>query len=106
MGRIVLLARRSQAAKAVPKPLWMAFYARLDRDRRCGETRELVVLKACEELRFTAMLEVLSMNPCAIATGQLMVSNLLIDPHRNDCCQIVVGIAFDEYGFPLAHETI
>jgi transposase len=25
--------------------------------------------------------------------------------HRNDCRQIAVGIAFDEYGFPLAHET-
>jgi transposase len=25
--------------------------------------------------------------------------------HRNDCRQIAVGIAFDAYGFPLAHET-
>ena len=25
--------------------------------------------------------------------------------HRNDGRQIAVGIAFDEYGFPLAHET-
>jgi transposase len=25
--------------------------------------------------------------------------------HRNDCRQIAGGIAFDEYGFPLAHET-
>jgi transposase len=25
--------------------------------------------------------------------------------HRNDCRQIAVGIAFDEFGFPLAHET-
>lgn len=25
--------------------------------------------------------------------------------HRNDCRQVAVGIAFDEHGFPLAHET-
>jgi transposase len=156
---------------------------------------ELVALKAWEELHFTPMLEALGMNPSAIATAQLMVSNRLIEPlsewalidwshrtalpelldiritksakdrlyrtsddlmalrkdiestlrqrerdlfslsrsvilydvtnshfeglcasnpkakhgknkqHRNDCRQVAVGIAFDEHGFPLAHET-
>jgi hypothetical protein len=135
---------------------------------------ELVAVKAWEELRFTPMLEALGMNPSAIATGQLMVSNLLIEPlsewalidwsyrtsddlmarrkdretdlrqrkhahfslsrsvilsdvtnshfkgfcasnhkakhgknkqHRNDCRQIAVGSAFDEYRFSLAHEA-
>ena len=41
---------------------------------------ELVALKAWEELHFTPMLEALGMNPSAIATAQLMVSNRLIEP--------------------------
>jgi hypothetical protein len=41
---------------------------------------ELFALKACEDLRFTPMLETLGMNPSAIATAQLMVSNCLIEP--------------------------
>jgi hypothetical protein len=41
---------------------------------------ELFALKAWEDLRFTPMLETLGMNPSAIATAQLMVSNFLIEP--------------------------
>jgi hypothetical protein len=41
---------------------------------------ELVALKAQEELRLTPLLEALRINPRAIATALLMVSNRLIAP--------------------------
>ena len=196
VDRIVQLAGRSQAAKPVPQATVDGVI--LDSIETTDVVElgpELVALKAWEELRFTPMLEALGMNPSAIATAQLMVSNRLIEPlsewalidwsyrtaipelldiritkrakdrlyrtsdelmahrkdieatlrererdlfslsrsvilydvtnshfegfcasnpkakhgknkqHRNDCRQIAVGIAFDEYGFPLAHET-
>ena len=196
VDRIVQLAGRSQAAKPVPQATVDGVI--LDSIETTDVVElgpELLALKAWEELRFTPMLEALGMNPSAIATAQLMVSNRLIEPlsewalidwsyrtaipelldiritksakdrlyrtsdelmahrkdieaalrererdlfslsrsvilydvtnshfegfcasnpkakhgknkqHRNDCRQIAVGIAFDEYGFPLAHET-
>ena len=196
VDRIVQLAGRSQAAKPVPQTTVDGVI--LDSIETTDVVElgpELVALKAWEELRFTPMLEALGMNPSAIATAQLMVSNRLIEPlsewalidwsyrtaipelldiritksakdrlyrtsddlmtlrkdieatlrqrerdlfslsrsvilydvtnshfegfcasnpkakhgknkqHRNDCRQIAVGIAFDEHGFPLAHET-
>ena len=196
VDRIVQLAGRSQAAKPVPQATVDGVI--LDSIETTDVVElgpELVALKAWEELRFTPMLEALGMNPSAIATAQLMVSNRLIEPlsewalidwsyrtaipelldiritksakdrlyrtsddlmahrkdieatlrqrqrdlfslsrsvilydvtnshfegfcasnpkakhgknkqHRNDCRQIAVGIAFDEHGFPLAHET-
>ena len=196
VDRIVQLAGRSQAAKPVPQATVDGVI--LDSIETTDVVElgpELLALKAWEELRFTPMLEAFGMNPSAIATAQLMVSNRLIEPlsewalidwsyrtaipelldiritksakdrlyrtsdelmahrkdieaalrererdlfslsrsvilydvtnshfegfcasnpkakhgknkqHRNDCRQIAVGIAFDEYGFPLAHET-
>ncbi|MFM8831562.1 MAG: IS1634 family transposase [Spartobacteria bacterium] len=196
VDRIVQLAGRSQAAKPVPQATVDGVI--LDSIETTDVVElgpELVALKAWEELRFTPMLEALGMNPSAIATAQLMVSNRLIEPlsewalidwshrtalpelldiritksakdrlyrtsddllalrkdiestlrererdllslsrsvilydvtnthfeglcaanpkakhgknkqHRNDCRQVAVGIAFDEHGFPLAHET-
>jgi transposase len=196
VDRIVQLAGRSQAARPVPQATVDGVI--LDSIETTDVVElgpELLALKAWEELRFTPMLEALGMNPSAIATAQLMVSNRLIEPlsewalidwsyrtaipelldiritksakdrlyrtsdelmahrkdieaalrererdlfslsrsvilydvtnshfegfcasnpkakhgknkqHRNDCRQIAVGIAFDEYGFPLAHET-
>ena len=196
VDRIVHLAGRSHAAKPVPQTTVDGVI--LDSIETTDVVElgpELVALKAWEELRFTPMLEALGMNPSAIATAQLMVSNRLIEPlsewalidwshrtaipelldirltksakdhlyrtsddlmalrkdiestlrqrerdlfslsrsvilydvtnshfegfcasnpkakhgknkqHRNDCRQIAVGIAFDEHGFPLAHET-
>jgi transposase len=196
VDRIVQLAGRSQAARPVPQATVDGVILESIETTDVVELGpELVALKAWEELRFTPMLEALGMNPSAIATAQLMVSNRLIEPlsewalidwsyrtalpeildiritksakdrlyrtsddlmalrkdiestlrqrerdlfslsrsvilydvtnshfegfcasnpkakhgknkqHRNDCRQIAVGIAFDEYGFPLAHET-
>jgi transposase len=196
VDRIVQLAGRSQAAKPVPQAtLDGVILDSIETTDVVELGPELLALKAWEELRFTPMLEALGMNPSAIATAQLMVSNRLIEPlsewalidwsyrtaipelldiritksakdrlyrtsdelmahrkdieatlrererdlfslsrsvilydvtnshfegfcasnpkanhgknkqHRNDCRQIAVGIAFDEYGFPLAHET-
>ena len=196
VDRIVQLAGRSQAAKPVSQATVDGVI--LDSIETTDVVElgpELVALKAWEELHFTPMLEALGMNPSAIATAQLMVSNRLIEPlsewalidwshrtalpelldiritksakdrlyrtsddlmalrkdiestlrqrerdlfslsrsvilydvtnshfeglcasnpkakhgknkqHRNDCRQVAVGIAFDEHGFPLAHET-
>ena len=196
VDRIVQLTGRSQAAKPVPQATVDGVI--LDSIETTDVVElgpELVALKAWEELHFTGMLEALGMNPSAIATAQLMVSNRLIEPlsewalidwshrtaipelldiritksakdrlyrtsddlmalrkdiestlrererdlfslsrsvilydvtnshfeglcasnpkakygknkqHRNDCRQVAVGIAFDEHGFPLAHET-
>ena len=196
VDRIVQLTGRSQAAKPVPQATVDGVI--LDSIETTDVVElgpELVALKAWEELHFTPMLEALGMNPSAIATAQLMVSNRLIEPlsewalidwshrtaipelldiritksakdrlyrtsddlmalrkdiestlrkrehdlfslsrsvilydvtnshfeglcasnpkakygknkqHRNDCRQVAVGIAFDEHGFPLAHET-
>ena len=196
VDRIVRLANRSQAATPVPQTTVDGVL--LDSIETTDVVElgpELVALQAWDELRFTPMLEALGMNPSAIATAQLLVSNRLIEPlsewalidwshrtalpelldiritksskdrlyrtsdeliahrkdietalrhrerdlfslsrsiilydvtnthfeglcasnpkakhgknkqHRNDCRQVAVGIAFDEYGFPLAHET-
>jgi transposase len=196
VDRIVRLADRSQAARPVPQTTVDGVVVDSINTTDVVELGpELVALKAWEELQFTPMLESLGMNPSAIATAQLMISNRLIEPlsewalidwshrtalpeildiritksskdrlyrtsdelmthrqdiesalrkreqdlfsltrsvilydvtnthfeglcasnpkarhgknkqHRNDCRQVAVGIAFDENGFPLAHET-
>jgi len=79
--RIVHLAGRSHAAKSVPQTT--ADGVILDSIETTDVVElgpELVALKAWEELRFTPMLEALGMNPSAISTAQLMVSNRLIEP--------------------------
>ncbi len=196
VDRIVRLANRSQAATPVPQAsVDGVLLGSIETTDVVELGPELVALQAWDELRFTPMLEAFGMNPSAIATAQLMVSNRLIEPlsewalidwshrtalpelldiritksskdrlyrtsdelmaqrkdietalrhherdlfslsrsiilydvtnthfeglcasnpkarhgknkqHRNDCRQVAVGIAFDEYGFPLAHET-
>jgi len=79
--RIVQLAGRSHAAKSVPQTTVDGVI--LDSIETTDVVElgpELVALKAWEELRFTPMLEALGMNPSAISTAQLMVSNRLIEP--------------------------
>jgi signal recognition particle-docking protein FtsY len=81
VDRIVQLAGRSQAARPVPQATVDGVI--LDSIETTDVVElgpELVALKAWEELRFTPMLEALGMNPSAIATAQLMVSNRLIEP--------------------------
>ncbi len=81
VDRIVQLAGRSQAARPVPQATVDGVI--LDSIETTDVVElgpELLALKAWEELRFTPMLEDLGMNPSAIATAQLMVSNRLIEP--------------------------
>jgi hypothetical protein len=81
VDRIVQLAGRSQAAKPVPQATVDGVI--LDSIETTDVVElgpELLALKAWEELRFTPILEALGINPSAIATAQLMVSNRLIEP--------------------------
>ena len=81
VDRIVRLADRSQAARPVPQTTVDGVVVDSINTTDVVELGpELVALKAWEELQFTPMLESLGMNPSAIATAQLMISNRLIEP--------------------------
>jgi len=79
-GRIVGFADWSQAARPVPRAtVDGVILDSIETTGVVGVGLELVALKTWEELHFTPILEVLGMNPRAIATAQITPCNCLIE---------------------------
>jgi NAD-specific glutamate dehydrogenase len=82
VARIVQLARNSKGGNAVVEAATVdgVLLDKIETQNVVQLGPQLVAMKAWEALTLSSLLEELGMNPSAIATAQLMVSNRLIEP--------------------------
>jgi transposase len=82
VARIVQLARNSKGGNAVVEAATVdgVLLDEIETQNVVQLGPQLVAMKAWEALALSSLLEELGMNPSAIATAQLMVSNRLIEP--------------------------